>query len=362
MRAAAGVIARRLHNQRLAASSFRDPAEVVAWLGAVQSQEYAVAKWAIGLRAVGLTDARVEQAFADGRILRTHVLRPTWHFVAPADIRWMLALTAPRICAQMATPNRTLDLTPRLFARSHAIVARALEGGTFLTRAELAAALARRGIEAHGQRLGHLMMQAELDQVICSGPRRGKLFTYALLAERAPRAALPSREQSVAELVRRFFSSHGPATLRDFSWWSGLTMADGRAGLEQCGRDFVREEIDGLTYWSPAAAADRPRPPRAAHLLPIYDEYLNAYRDRALVIGERTASAAGLSAAAGTPHYLIVDGRLAGSWKRVDRDGAIAVTVSPSRSLSAAEVRHVRRAAARFGEFQQRPIETSFLD
>jgi hypothetical protein len=352
------LIARRLHNQRLTASPFDDPVQVVAWHGAVQAQEYAVARWALGLRCRGITDAAVERAFDEGRILRTHVMRPTWHFVAPADIHWLQALTAPRVEAAMASYNRQLELTPKLLARSHTIVSRALEGGRFLTRAELAAALARRGIVASGQRLGHLMMQAELDRVICSGPRRGKQFTYALLDERAPRARAMSRDASLAELTRRYFTSHGPATVRDYSWWSGLTMKDARLGIELCKPALVRETIADLTYWS-APDAPGTDPGDATYLLPIYDEYLIAYKDRELVAGPH-AAAAGAAFAAGFPHHLIVGGRLAGSWARSAGRKGFAVTIAPFRRLSAGEIRQVKKAGERFGAFNAASTETSF--
>jgi hypothetical protein len=351
------LVARRLHNQRLAAGALRTPAEVVAWFGGVQAQEYAVAKWALAQRCAGADDGDVEDAFAAGRILRTHVMRPTWHFVAPADIRWMLTLTAPRVSAAMASYNRKLDLTPRLFARSHGIIARALEGGRFLTRAELAVRLGRRGIEASGQRLAHLVMQAELDRVICSGPRRGSQFTYALLDERAPRARELTRDASLAELARRYYSSHGPATVRDFGWWSGLTMKEARLGVELCRPALAQENIGGLTCFSAAAAATPAVPRQATYLLPIYDEYLIAYRDRGVVNGPYDPAAT-VAAAAGSPHHLVVGGRLAGSWGRTAGTAGVRVVVTPFRPLSAAENRQVRTAAARYGAFLGVAVET----
>ncbi len=226
------LLARRLKNQRLSQTSFRKPEDVVAWLGAVQAQEYPGARWALGLRAKGLTDAAVERAFDDGRILRTHVMRPTWHFVTPADIRWLLALTSPRVHAASAYIYRQTGLDPAGLKRSRVIFERALRDRVHLTRAELGAALARGGLVAAGLRLASFVMHAELEGVICSGPRRGKQFTYALLDERAPGARTLDRDQSLAEIVRRFFTSHGPATVRDFVWWSGLTVRDAQAGIE----------------------------------------------------------------------------------------------------------------------------------
>src|SRR5579872_4054415 len=190
----------RLAGQFLTSTGPATPADVVKILGAVQSQDYAGAKWALAQRVPGVTDATVDAAIDAGAILRTHVLRPTWHFVAPADVRWMLALTGARVKAKMAGPNERLDIGRALVRRSNAVFEKALSGGRSLTRAELAAELrrARLGVVA-GQRLAHLVMVAELDGVVVSGPRRGKQFTYALLEERAPAVAPISTEEALHE-------------------------------------------------------------------------------------------------------------------------------------------------------------------
>ncbi|MGH7638621.1 MAG: winged helix DNA-binding domain-containing protein, partial [Gemmatimonadaceae bacterium] len=256
-----------------------DAVEVVRALGAVQAQDYSGAKWALGQRVAGATDAAIESLFAGGAMLRTHVLRPTWHFVAPEDIRWMLALTAPRVVATMASYNRKLELTSEVFRRSNDIIARALEGGRHLIRAELQEALARHGIIAATQRLGHLMMQAELDAVICSGPRRGKQFTYALLDERAPPSKPRDRDASLEDLTLRYFATRGPATVADMSWWSGLAPADVKRGIEIAGKRLRKVDLDGRSHWF----SEKQRVPRqrtTAHLLPNYDEYFIGLRDR----------------------------------------------------------------------------------
>ena len=222
----------RLAGQFLTTDGPTTPVDVVQILGAVQSQDYAGAKWALAQRVRGVTDAAIEATVDAGDILRTHVLRPTWHFVTPADIRWMLALTAPRVRAKMAGPNRRLELDRAFVRRSIGVFEKALAGGRSLTRQELSAELqrARLGVIT-GQRLGHLMMEAELDAVVCSGPRRGRQFTYALLEERAPAAPTRSSEEALHDLTRRYFTTRGPATPHDFTWWSGLTVADAKRGI-----------------------------------------------------------------------------------------------------------------------------------
>jgi winged helix DNA-binding protein len=338
---------RRLSQQRLAQQPFATPEEVVSWMGAVQSQEYLGAIWSLGMRVRGATDDTIERAFAEGRLLRTHVLRPTWHFVAPADIRWMLELTAPRIKSLMTYYDRQLALDDALYARSNDAIARALEGGKHLTRAELGSALAEAGIVAKGQRLGHIVSHAELDAVTCSGPRRGKQFTYALLAERAPQAKSLPREQALAELTRRYFTSHGPATDRDFSWWSGLTLADARSGLEMLGSRLSHEQIDGQTYWFSAEQPPIVQPSPEAFLLPTDDELLVGY----------SGFGAALTGGRGNGEWerfnatIIIGGQVVGNWRRTIAKGVAVVECMLFQPPAASEREAIFAAAQRYGAF-----------
>ena len=264
--------AERLRNQAIDSPRRGRPADLVAWLGAVQAQEYPFAKWALTLRLAGdTTDRDIEQDFDAGRILRTHVLRPTWHFVSPDDIGWMLELTGPRVHRHLASYTRRRELETRTLNRVATLFERALGGNRYLTRAELGAVLARAGIALDNLQLALAALYAELEGVICSGPRRGKKFTYALLSERAHNTRRLSRDASLAELTRRYFASHGPATVRDFVWWSSVSTADARRGLDMIGARL--QSHDGLTYWRVAGARAVAAPGPAVHLLPIYDEY-----------------------------------------------------------------------------------------
>jgi hypothetical protein len=329
---------------------FTKPGDVVSWLGAVQAQDYPGAKWALGLRMRRATDAIVERACAAGEIVRTHVMRPTWHFVAPADIRWLLGLTAPRVRAAVAYYDRLLGIDGALITRSNKIIAAALSGGVQLTRRELKTRLQKTGIAVDGvQRLAHLMMYAELDALICSGALRGKQFTYALLDERVPQTKTLARDAALAELTRRYFTSHGPATVQDFVWWSGLTTADARAGLEMVQRDLVEDVIDGNTYWLPPSTRRVRGPSRTAFLLPLYDEYLIAYKDRRAALDpafwKPIAARDPFSAA------IVLDGRVVGGWKRTVTKGKVAVAVDLPVPLSRADSRLVASAARRLGAF-----------
>ena len=343
----------RLANQRIDGPGHRTAEDVVGWFGAVQAQEYEPAKWGLGLRMRdGVRNADVQRAFDEGRILRTHVLRPTWHFVTPADIRWMLELTAPRVRLRMATYWRQMEMDAKAFSRGTAVIERALGDRRCLTRAELGEELRRARRPLAGFRLAHLAMFAELEGVICSGPRRGKQSTYALLSNRAPRAPKMDRDEALGELVKRYFQSHGPATVRDFVWWSGLTTPDATRGIQIA--KAVRQEVRGRIYWTVGSArlATREQP---AHLLPIYDEYLVAYRDRDVV-----PHAPSLTAAYGRPvnfqHAVIVDGRVAGTWRITRTARAIAMRATTLRRLKPRERRAVADAATRFERFQGAPV------
>ncbi|MEJ2150131.1 MAG: winged helix DNA-binding domain-containing protein [Chloroflexota bacterium] len=340
---------KRLAQQRLTANPLATPGEVVGWLGAVQAQDYYGAKWSLGLRMQNPTDDLIDQAFDEGAILRTHVMRPTWHLVTPDDIRWMLALTAARVKAANAYMCRQLELDEALFARSSPAIAGALEGGQCLTRAELGAKLAEAGIKAEGNRLNYVMMQAELDGVICSGPRRGRQHSYALLEERAPQARTLARDEALAELARRYFTGHGPATVHDFSWWSGLTVADAKTGVEMAAAHLAQEEIDGETHWlseeiAASEAALEAKPAPQALLLPTYDEFLVGYTayDAARRAGREEVA---------FNSALAIDGQIAGSWRRTLKRGTAVVELAPFEPLTDAQAEAVGDAARRYGEF-----------
>ncbi len=358
--AVADITQRRLASQFLTTRGPKSAAEVVRALGAVQAQDYAGAKWALGLRTRGATDADIEREIDDGRILRTHVLRPTWHFVAPEDIRWMLTLTAPRVNQAMAYHGRSLELTPSVCNRSNDAIAKALGDGKHLTRAELSVCLERAGVKpASGQRLGHLMMNAELDAVVCSGARRGKQFTYALLDERVPRSSALDRDEALLELTRRYFSARGPATIRDFSWWSGLTMADAKRGVQIAERDLETASFNGHEMW--LVPRSRPQSRHSAHLLPNYDEYFIGYKDRSAV-GERVGHTDPVTGGdAGITHVAFIDGQLVGQWKRLTDKKHAIVDIRLRTRLTADEMDALESVAQSFSRFLGQPVVTRGL-
>jgi hypothetical protein len=344
----------RLANQHLLAP-LRTVTGVVRALGAVQSQDYGSAKWALAQRASRLTDTHVERAFASGAILRTHVLRPTWHFVLPEDARWMLELTAPRIRASQVYHERSLGLAATVFRTSNRVLERALDGGRQRTRSELAVLLRRDGVRAPtGQHVGQLLMRAELDRVIVSGPRRGKQFTYALFDDRVPASPPRDRDDALADLIVRYFRTRGPATLQDFAWWSGLTVVDATRGVAAAGKALERFTVDGRAYWHVPSRRTR-RAVRVAHLLPNFDEYVVGFRDRSAV-AERLLAARPRQRVDGLiGHVVVVDGQIVGHWRRT-LGKTLDVQLQLLVPLTAREHGLVRRAAQRFGRFLGLPV------
>jgi hypothetical protein len=345
----------RLHNQHLVRPALATPVDVVRWFGAVQAQEYFDAKWAIGQRLGRATLAGLENAFNAGEILRTHVMRPTWHFVAPEDIRWMLELTAPRINSAMTSYNRILELNDALFAKSNAIIAKALRDGNYLTRQEIKPILERQGITTNVQRLAHIVSRAEIDGLICSGPRKGAKFTYALMDERAPKAKRMSFEESLAELALRYFTSHGPAQLQDFVWWSGLKTSDARKGIAILDTQLVSETIDGKTYW----LASNMKPSRTAspmvHLLPIYDEYMIAYKDRSMfapVVSRQMDARNNLI----FNHMIILEGVIIGAWRREIKKDQMNLALHMFTTIRGAHQDALDEAIEAYGTFLNMPV------
>jgi len=324
-------------------------------MGAVQAQDPAAARWAIGLRLRGGVKAGVpaiERALADGTVIRTHVMRWTWQLVAPADLGWMLPLVTARLMARAARRHRELGLDAASFRRSLAALARALAGGAHRTRAELGAALRRAGVSPEGARLSHLLGHAELHGLICSGAPRGKQATYALVDERAPRGAPRTRPEALAALARRYFESRGPATAADFAWWSSLAPAEARAGLEAVAGELAAQTVGGAVYWCAAHVARLSDAAlAAAYLLPAFDEYLVAYRARDAVLApedvRRLNAGGGLLAPA-----IVLGGRVVGTWRRsLERRGAVTIALAPFAPADRRAREAIAEAAERYAAF-----------
>jgi hypothetical protein len=339
---------RRLARQKLGGQGLGSPAEVVRWLGAVQAQDYRGALWGIAQRTRGASEADVERAIAERRVVRSWPMRRTLHLVAAGDLRWMLRHLASRMIRGMAGRWRQLGLEAADLARAGRLIERALEGGRQLTRAEIYQALAVGGVSPAGQRGIHLVSALAMQGLVCFGPHRGKQPTFVLLEEWLPAAPVLERDEAMAELALRYVASHGPATAADLAWWAGLPLGEARRAIEAARpRVAVR---DGY-----AIAASGPRAGRAApsaHLLPPWDEYTVAYRDRSAIVDPAVAESVrgGIFAP-----VVVLDGRVAGTWRRRISRRAVEITAELIEPPGAAHRRALAAAAERLGAFCGQP-------
>ena len=340
----------RLGPQRLDRGERATPAGLVASLGAVQAQDYAGAKWSLGLRLEGVTDADVERALAERAIVRTWPMRGTLHFVAAADVRWMLSLLSPRVVAAAAKRHRDLGLDEATFARAGEIWAGALEGGAQLTREEMYEALEQAGISAADQRGYHMLWRSAQEGLICFGAVRGKQQTFALLDEWVPATRPKARDEALAEVARRYFRTRGPATVQDLTWWTGLTAADAKAALAMVRGELEGVEVEGQTYWSAGDGVERSEAATRAHLLPAFDEFLLAYKDRGAALEAQYAKRLHAGGGAFSPS-VAVDGRIRGTWRRTIKRDAVVVEATAFTRWTRAEREAIVAAAQRYGAF-----------
>ena len=353
---------RRLRNSRLTGTGFTTPEEAVGWHLAMQSQDYGPAKWSIGQRSKGLTDRDLDDALAAGSIVRTHVLRPTWHFVARDDLRWLLALSGPRVQQGNAGRYRELGLDARTRARAEKVIVSALEGGNRLTRKEIAAVLDDAGIDRSGQRMPYFLSHCELEAVIGSGGLAGKQQTYALLDERVPKGRRFDRDEALVELMRRYLASHGPATVKDMSWWSGLTMTDLRKARELLGDEVRSEQLDGMVLWSIASDDTPPPSVRGAHLLQTYDELVVGFTESRFFGnpgGEKARAAWGDRTF--PSGLLLLNGLIGGHWRRTIERQSIRVEVHLYEEPRRGATRAVEAAAEDLGLFFDLPVTLDVL-
>ena len=351
------VIKMRLQNQHLSVQSFANTADIIRSLGAVQAQDYAGAKWSLAARSTGITEDEIDKSFDAGQILRTHVLRPTWHFVLPDDIRWMLELTEPRITAFSAKYFRDVGLDKTAFRKTNRVIAKALEKRLFMTKKEIGDALQEAGVDTHELRLTYIIIRAELDQLICSGPRRGKQMTYALMDHRAPDAKVLKKDEALSELAIRYFKSRGPATIKDFGWWSGLSAADARRAIDIISTQLLHAELNGEKYFFIPSTKEKiiPKRPRV-HLLPSWDEYTVAYKDRSLVIEPKFQSESGHGIFS---PIIVVDGKVKGIWRREIKSSSVDIEIRYFSSLSDSYREKIMATARLYAQYLNRKLHVA---
>lgn len=349
--------AARLLIQHLVPWGKKNEEEVVSWMGALQGQDYISSRWAIGVRLPGSTEEKTEQALREFRIIRSWIMRGTLHLTTPADIRWMLSLLGPRLIKAGTPRNRQLELDEATFTRSNDLLLRVLEGGKQLTRDELVDRYEQAGIATTGQRFIHLLQRAALEQLICFGPRRQKQITFTLLDEAVPSAQpAKSREEALAELAKCYFQSRGPAALADFVWWSGLPVSEARQGLEAIKPFLQQETVDGRSYYMPLQIPSGIHAPnKSTWLLPAFDEYVIAYRDRSAIFDKHLSKLV-ISANGIFYPVLVINGKVKGLWKRTIQKDKIIVEINPFGPLNDRVRKEIAASAAEFGQFAGKTI------
>jgi len=339
----------RLRTQHLVWPYAVSAREAVGSLLAVQAENPGQAAWAVASRTPSPDQAELAALLEEGAVVRTHVLRPTWHFVRAEDIGWLLDLTGPRV--RRVTGQQLRDahgLDERAIGQAVTAVTHVLAGRGQLTRAQLADELRERDIQGSRQMLMILLAHAELDGLICSGPVAGGEHTYTLMGERVPAPRRLGRTEALAELALRYFTGHGPATERDLAYWATLTLTDVRSGLAQVGDRLGSFQHDGRTFWH--APGDAPRLPKepGGHLLQILDETYRGYQDSRWVLDAARAVPRTREAAAG---MALVDAQLLAAMRRTITPDHVQFDLRPYRALTPAEIEALDQAASRYGVY-----------
>jgi hypothetical protein len=354
----AEIIRQRLHHHQITQTAFRAPSGALAWFGAIQGQDYPGAKWSLGLRVPGCTEAQVEQAIAEGQILRTWLMRGTLHLVTATDLRWMLPLLAPRLIAGNATRYRQLELDDAVFRRTNDLLLTTLSNEGTKTRPELFAMLEAHGIATANQRGIYMLQRASLEGLLCQGVMRAGQPLFMTFDSVVPPAPPLNRADALAELARRYFRSRGPATVDDFAHWAGLPKGDARAGIEALDDGFVSDVIGGVTCWRPhQTVVERVH---RYDLLPGFDEYLLGYRDRSAVLEPQYAERICPGGNGVFYPTLLVNGRVVATWKRAIKRSAVRLTLEPFEPLEV-DANLLEGAVARYGAYVELPAQMEML-
>jgi len=314
----------RTINHQLDCSSFSNVKDLVTWMGAMQAQDYTMAKWAIGIRLnSNITDKEIEEVFNRGNILRTHVMRPTWHFVPNEDIRWMLKLTGQRMKNSIGSYFKKEGITAKLHLKINNLIEKTLSGNNHSTRQEIESILNKEGLLTHDHLMNGYVMYAEADGLICSGSVKAKKQTYALMDERAPVTEDIHKEEALIKLATRYFKSHSPATLNDFVWWSGLSITESKQAINLIKSELITEKVNEVDFFIHESYKNDVIKSPKLHFLPAFDEYLISYKDRTSVLHlDHHPKAFNKN---GTFYPVILcNGQIVGNWKKVAKGKQIS--------------------------------------
>jgi len=346
----------RLQNQHIDGGRFQTVKDVVKWMGALQAQDPQMIKWAVGIRLPGTTENVIEEAINRGDLIRTHLLRPTWHLVTAEDLRWILKLTAPHIRTSMRSRSKQLGLTEAVYHKSNYVLQKTLETGKHFSRRKLVTELQNAGLPTDDNRSSHLLLHAELEGILCSGRIKDKQITYALLDDRVPACDVPDRDESLARLAEIYFTSHCPATIQDFIWWSGLSITDARKATEMIKSGFSTEKIGDAVYLFPLTFSGKISHTHSIHVLPAFDEFLISYKDRSASLPPKHLHKAVSNNGIFWP-VITHNGNVIGTWKRTIKKDKVKIEpnylINPGKEVRA----QTEQAFARYGKFLDKDIE-----
>lgn len=352
---------KNISNSRLISQGIVDPIsdspkEIVNRMGALQAQDFNMAKWAIGLRLRNPTEQKIDSAIDSAEIIRTHVLRPTWHFISSDDIYWMLDLTASRILSSMKGRNKQLELSSNVFKKVNKIIEKILTGNKSLPRRELVNEINKAKIKTDNNRLSHILLNAELEGLICSGKMKDNQTTYALLNERVEKPKPIKKEEGLYKLSTKYFQSHFPATLQDFCWWSGLSFSNAKQALELIKDHFICEKLHEQEYWLPNSFVLKKTYKESAFLLPAFDEFLISYKDRSAAILHEHQRKAFSNNGIFWP-TIVIDGQVKGLWKREIKRETVVIEPDLFDKKNDKDKELIKEAAENFGSFLNKKTE-----
>ena len=309
----------RLSAQHITQADFIKPETVVKHLLALQAQDYNGALWSIGLRTKAATKHEVEKAIADRKIVRTWPMRGTLHFVHAEDVHWLVNLLAPRATASVKNRRvQQLGLTDAVVAEAEKVLRSELKGGKYVLRSDVVKLLSQKvkGLTITNQHTQHLMRNFGERGIICFGSHVGKQPTFVLLDEWAPKKHEKTRSEALAELAKRYFISHGPATVKDFAGWCFMTITEARTAIELA-KDELQELIDErTTYYQ---APELKTLTTSTYLLPGFDEYILGYKDRSAVLSAVHANKIVPGNNGMFLPTIVQKGQVIGTWKRLPK-------------------------------------------
>ncbi|WP_018127604.1 winged helix DNA-binding domain-containing protein [Balneola vulgaris] len=350
----------RMMQQRVVGSDISNPKLMLEWMGALQAQDFSMSKWALGCRLPGLKETDIEESFNKGECLRTHAIRPTWHLLSPDNIKWLLKYSAPHIRNSLKSRYQKLGLTDKIFHKASSIIVNELVEKKICLRRELIDLLEAQGIDTSMNKASYILMDIELKGLICSGPLSNKKQTYTLLASLECQEFLYSDDNSDAEIAKKYFTSRGPATVKDFAWWSGLPQRKAKAVVEKITPELDSYIVNGQEYWIAKTKVETSYVDQQAFLLPAFDEMVVAYKDRSAIIDAeylpRAVSRNGI-----IWPIVLLNGQAAGTWKRTIRKQEVMIEVSSFWGLSYSERNQIEEAAHQFASFIDKTPRVYFL-